>query len=79
MDICVSTELPEQYGSPDVIVTQVPYQPGEARDVAAVIDRVDDVGVRLGPGRYGVVLGPAAVLTGELSPCQRLWGAGIVE
>ena len=51
-----------------MIVTQVPYQPGEARDAAAVLDKVDDVAVRLSPGRFGVVLGPAAVLTGELPP-----------
>jgi hypothetical protein len=77
---------PEQYGSPDVIVAQVPYQPSEARDRAAVIDRVDDVGVRLAPGRYGVVLGPAAVLTSEFSPFSleeraraRLLSADMVE
>jgi len=68
LDIRVGTELPDEPGDPDVIVTQVPYEPGEARDVAAVIDRVDDVAVRLSSGRYGVVLGPAAVLTGELTP-----------
>jgi len=67
MDIFVGTELPDQPGDPDVIVTQIPYQPGEARDVGAVIDRVGDVAVRLSPGRFGVVLGPAAVLTGELT------------
>jgi hypothetical protein len=51
-----------------VIVTQIPYQPGEVRDVTAVLNAVDDVAVRLPQGRFGVVLGPAAVLTGELQP-----------
>jgi N-6 DNA Methylase len=68
IDIRTGTEPPEQAGNPDVIVTQIPYQAGEARDVAAVIDRLDYVAVQLSPGRYGVVLGPAAVLTGELPP-----------
>jgi hypothetical protein len=60
------TELPDEPANPDVIITQVPYQPGEARDIAAVLDAVGDAAVRLSPGRFGVVIGPAAVLTGEL-------------
>ena len=55
-------------GDPDVIVTQLPYQPGEARDLVAVLDVVDDVAVRLSPGRFAVVLGPAAALADELPP-----------
>jgi hypothetical protein len=63
------TELPDEpASSPDVIVTQVPYQPGESRDIAAVLDAVGDAAVRLSPGRFGVVIGPAAVLVGQLSP-----------
>ena len=49
-------------------MTQVPYQPGEARDPVAVLERVGDVAVRLSAGRFGVVLGPASVLAGELTP-----------
>lgn len=67
LDVNVGTELPDAPGDPDVIVTQIPYQSGEARDVAAVIDQIGDVAVRLSPGRFGVVLGPATVLTGELT------------
>ena len=44
-------------------MTQVPYQPGETRDAEAVFNVVDDVAVRLSPGRFGVVLGPASVLS----------------
>jgi hypothetical protein len=68
LNICAGIGLPDESGDPDVIVTQVPYQAGEARNVAAILNAVDDVAVRLSPGRYGVVLGPAAVLTGELPP-----------
>ena len=53
---------------PDVIVTQVPYQPGETRDADAVFNAVDDVAVRLSAGRFGVVLGPASVLAGDFPP-----------
>lgn len=68
MDVVAGTDLPDGLGDPDVIVTQVPYQSGEVRDVNAVLDAVGDVAVRLSPGRFGVVLGPAAVLTGDLPP-----------
>jgi hypothetical protein len=68
LDIRAGAELPDDSGNPDVIVTHIPYQPGEARDIAAVLNAVGDVAVRLSPGRFGVVLGPAAVLTGKLPP-----------
>jgi hypothetical protein len=68
LDIRTGAELPDDSGNPDLIVTHIPYQPGEARDLVAVLDAVGDVAVRLSPGRFGVVLGPAAVLTGDLPP-----------
>jgi hypothetical protein len=74
IDVVVGTGLPEGVRDPDVIVTQIPYQPGEARDPVAVLDRVGDVAVRLPAGRFGVVLGPASVLADELvafSPAER--------
>ena len=36
LDVQIGTELPDAARHPDVIVTQVPYQPGEARDPEAV-------------------------------------------
>ena len=51
-----------------MIVTQVPYQPGETRDSAAAIEVLGDVAVRLSRGRFGVVLGPASALTDGLPP-----------
>jgi len=68
LDIRTGTKLPDEPAVPDVIVTQVPYQPGEARDAEAVFNVVDDVAVRLSAGRFGVVLGPASVLVGDFPP-----------
>ena len=50
LDIRIGGELPDTLGDPDVIVTQLPYQPGEARDLAAVLNAVDNVALRLSPG-----------------------------
>jgi hypothetical protein len=74
LDIRVGTELPDECGEPDVIVTQLPYQPVEARDAIGALTAVDDVAVRLSRGRFGVILGPADVLSGDLgafSPAER--------
>jgi hypothetical protein len=68
LDVQIGTELPDGLAPPDVIVTQVPYQPGETRDAEAVFNVVDDVAVRLSAGRFGVVLGPASVLAGDFPP-----------
>lgn len=68
-------DLPEKAADPDVIVTQIPYQPGEVRDAVAVLDQVEDTALRLSPNRYGVVLGPASVLVGELEVNSAAWRA----
>ena len=68
VDICVGAELPDESGDPDVIVTQIPYRPGEDRDAVAVLDSVGDVAVRMTAGRFAVVLGPAAALADDLPP-----------
>ena len=68
LDVRTGSELPDGPAAPDVIVTQVQYQPGEARDADAVLNVVGDVAVRLSAGRFGVVLGPASVLTGDFLP-----------
>ena len=46
VDIRVGAELPDESGDPDVIVTQIPYRPGEDRDAVAVLDSVGDAAVR---------------------------------
>jgi hypothetical protein len=68
MDIRAEAALPDESGDPDVIVTQIPYLPGEGRDAAAVLDSVGDVAVRMTTGRFAVVLGPAAALADDLPP-----------
>jgi hypothetical protein len=66
MDVRVGDELADESGEPDVIVTQVPYTPGEDRSAEDVLDILDDVSLRLRPGCTGVVLGPSDALIGEL-------------
>jgi hypothetical protein len=68
MDIRVGAELPDESGDPDVIITQIPYRPGEDRDAVAVLDSVGDAAVRMTAGRFAVVLGPAAALADDLPP-----------
>lgn len=55
-------------GDPDVVVTQIRYQPGEERDLVSVLDAVDEVALGISDRRYGVILGPAAALTDDLDP-----------
>ena len=73
-------------GNPDVLVTQLPYCPGENRSATDVLDRIDDIALRLAPGRTAVVLGPAEILAGALRPFSpderaraRLISGGMVE
>lgn len=84
--LVVGGEVPEDWADPDVIVTQIPYLPGETRSPDQVIDRLDDIALRLAPGCTAVVLGPAGALAGELrpySPAERtrakLLSSGMVE
>ena len=66
MDIRVGADLPDETGDPDVIVTQIPYQPGEDRELSSILDQVGDIGVRVTTGRFAVVLGPSTALAGDL-------------
>jgi hypothetical protein len=68
VDVHTVSALPDTCGEPDVIVTQIPYTPGEDRSAKMVLDVMDDVSLRLRPGRSAVVLGPADILTGDLPP-----------
>jgi hypothetical protein len=62
----IGAELPDEAGNPDVIVTQIPYQPQESRSAEAVLDRLGDISARLRAGATAVVLGPADVLVDAL-------------
>lgn len=67
-DIRISVPLPDEVGTPDVIVTQLPYQASESRDDYAILSALGDIGVRLpGRSRFAVVLGPADILCDDLS------------
>jgi N-6 DNA Methylase len=86
IDIRSGEVLPDEAGDPDVIITQIPYAPGESRSAADVVAKLDDISVRLAPGRIAVVLGPADVLVAELpaySPADRnrarLIKSGMIE
>lgn len=68
IDVRVGDDLPDDSGDPDAIVTRIPYAAGEDRAPTEVLDTVDDISLRLRPGRAAVVLGPADVLVGELRP-----------
>jgi hypothetical protein len=67
-DVLIQASLPEDAQPPDVLVTQLPYQPVEDRDPYAVLDELGDMGVRLRDRRFGVVLGPADILADDLPP-----------
>ena len=57
-------------GTPDVIVTQLPYQSQESRSAMTVLDRLGDISARLRPDATAVVIGPADVLVGALPPTR---------
>jgi hypothetical protein len=86
LNLAIGTEPPDGWADPDVIVTQIPYQPSETRSAEQVIDRLDDIALRLAPGRSAVVLGPASALAGGLRPYSpaertraRLLSSGMAE
>jgi hypothetical protein len=68
IQIAVGTNLAEDGADPDVIVTKIPYVPGEKRSAAEVLARIADIAVRVAPGRSAVILGPANVLVSALPP-----------
>jgi hypothetical protein len=86
LNIAAGGPAPDGWGDPDVIVTQIPYLPGETRSPERVINLLDDIALRLAPGSTAVVLGPASVLMGDLRPYSaaeraraKLLSSGMVE
>ncbi len=65
-DIAVADGLPDGAANPDVIVTQIPYQPPESRSATAVLDLIRDISAWLRPDANAVVIGPADVLVSVL-------------
>jgi hypothetical protein len=86
LNLAAGGPAPAGWEDPDVIVTQIPYLPGETRSPDRVITLLDDIALRLAPGCTAVVLGPASMLVGDLrpfSPAERarakLLSSGMVE
>ncbi|MEV5407463.1 hypothetical protein AB0K60_01315 [Thermopolyspora sp. NPDC052614] len=70
----------------EIVVTQIPYRPGEERSPIVALEAVDDVYVRLPLDATAVILGPADALTGPLKPRSdaanlrdKLLASGVVE
>jgi hypothetical protein len=66
LDVQTGTDLEEHFADPDLVVTQLPYRPGEDRSVVAVLTELERVAYLLRPGCTAVVLGPADALVDEL-------------
>ncbi|WP_411574205.1 hypothetical protein [Streptomyces fradiae] len=66
LDVQIGHELEERLADPDVIVTQLPYRPGENRTVQAALEGVERIADLLGPGAIALVLGPADALVDAL-------------
>jgi len=86
LNLAAGGPAPDGWADPDVIVTQIPYTPGETRSPERVLNLLDDIALRLAPGRTAVVLGPASVLVSDLAPYSaaeraraKLLSSGMVE
>ncbi|WP_344264153.1 hypothetical protein [Streptomyces sodiiphilus] len=66
LDVRTGTELEEDLADPDIIVTRLPYRPGENRCALTALTEVERVADLLRPGRTALVLGPADALVGAL-------------
>ncbi|KOV24895.1 hypothetical protein ADK60_23220 [Streptomyces sp. XY431] len=66
LDVQVGQALAESFADPDLIVTQLPFQPGEDRSVLAALEGIERVADLLGPGCTALVLGPADALVDAL-------------
>ncbi|MEU1667099.1 hypothetical protein ABZ547_26555 [Streptomyces sparsogenes] len=85
LDVQTGLNLEEQLADPDLIVTQLPYRPGEDRSTLAALEGIERVADLLRPGSTALILGPADALIDELpgTPESQLRSAllrsGIVE
>ncbi|MFD8703776.1 hypothetical protein ACFV1W_14320 [Kitasatospora sp. NPDC059648] len=66
LDVQVGQALEESLADPDLIVTQLPFQPGEDRSVLAALEGIERVADLLGPGCTALALGPADALIDAL-------------
>ncbi|GAB3456109.1 N-6 DNA methylase [Streptomonospora sediminis] len=85
LDVQVGADLEERLADPDLVVTTLPYQPGETRSRLQALEELESIGDLLGPGRTAVVLGPADALAQRLTDPEeaqaraRLLRSGLVE
>lgn len=84
LDVQVGSELEERIADPDLLVTLLPYRPGEERSQLEVLEEVEALGDLLHPGKTAVVVGPADALVGKLDTYEaqarsRLLRSGLVE
>lgn len=85
LDVQIGVDLEERMADPDVVVTQLPYLPAEARSVLTALTEVERVSDLLGPGCTAVVIGPASALVDRLTGTEEarlrsvLVRSGIVE
>ncbi|NEA34306.1 hypothetical protein G3I17_21990 [Streptomyces sp. SID13031] len=70
LDVQTGTDLEERFADPDLIVTQLPYHPGEDRSVVVALTQLERVAYLLRPGCTALVLGPADALVDELKSTE---------
>jgi hypothetical protein len=70
LDVQTGTDLEERFADPDLVLTQLPYRPGEDRSVVAALTELERVAYLLRPGCTAVVLGPADALVDELKSTE---------
>ncbi|WP_051722631.1 hypothetical protein [Streptomyces albus] len=66
LDVQTGPDLEERLADPDLVVTQLPYRPGEDRSILTALAGVERVALLLRPGCTALVLGPADALVDEL-------------
>ncbi|MEU6535783.1 hypothetical protein [Streptomyces sp. NPDC047000] len=70
LDVQTGPDLEERLADPDLVVTQLPYRPGEDRSAFAALAEVERVADLLRPGCTALVLGPADALVDELKDTE---------
>ncbi|MFE4797679.1 hypothetical protein ACFRFL_21855 [Streptomyces sp. NPDC056708] len=66
LDVQTGPDLEERLADPDLVVTQLPYLPGESRSVLAALEGIERIADLLGLGSTALILGPADALVDAL-------------
>ncbi|WP_338672559.1 hypothetical protein V1460_05890 [Streptomyces sp. SCSIO 30461] len=70
LDVQTGPDLEERLADPDLVVTQLPYRPGEDRSVFAALAEIERAADLLRPGCTAIVLGPADALVDALKDTE---------